>query len=173
MNLLLGAFASSLLTFGCYTMVSHPGSMVVSGSGAPSESHGGDYACGECHVESEWLGYFDHSLIYGSAGYYSYDWWYDYYQRPWWFDEYWYDGGGSSVGDGGERGRSSWTKRSVRRGEGQPSTPVTGPQISPGTTGSSSGPAIGAAGSNSQSTQQNREKTPAPSYGKKKRNPRR
>lgn len=163
--------AVAVLAAGCYTVVSHPASMQVTAAGS-SDSHGGDLACGECHVESEWLGYFDHPLIYGSAGYYGYDWWYDYYQRPWWFDDYWYgDGGGS--GAPGEGGRLSWTKRPDRRGdELYPSTETSGPQLSPGTV-PSSGPSVGASGQGAQPTKQEPEPAPASSYGKKKRNPRR
>lgn len=171
--ILLAVLAFSLLTLSCYTVVQHPQSMLVSGSDSYTSSHAGGNACSDCHYESEWLGYFDHPLIYGSAGYYSYDWWYDYYQRPWWFDDQWYEGGSGSDGAGAGRGQSSWTQRPLRRGEEQlPSTTTAGPQLSPAGAGASSGPAIGASGQSSKPVKEI-EKTPAPSYGKKKRNPRR
>ncbi len=169
---LLAFLAMTLLTLSCYTVVHHPQSMKVTSRDYSSASpHGGENACSECHYDSEWLGFYDHPLIYGVAGYYSYDWWYDYYQRPWWFDDLWYGDTGS--GSEGGRGQSSWTQRSLRRGEsrGAP-TNTSGPKLSPTGSGTSSGPSIGASGQSSK-PEEKKEKAPAPSYGKKKRNPRR
>ncbi len=151
----------------CYTMVRHEASMDVAGDA----SHDGGRACADCHYTSEWLGYFDQPLIYGTAGYYAYDWWYDYYQRPWWFDDYWYDGGGTSPGESGARGTSSWTQRRLRRGE-KPAAPsgASGPSLS---TGGSSGVSAGSSGQSGSPADSKEKEGPHPSYGKKKRNPRR
>ncbi len=177
--LLSATLVLSLLTLGCYTVIHHSQSMHVDRKTSYDvDVQGGgdryhpvdDNACSNCHYDSEWLGYYDHPLIYGSAGYYMYDWWYDYYQRPWWYD---YDTMGEGFDGAGSSGtgRSTWTQRSLRRGEQQEvNTTTTGPKLSPGGSG---GAAIGSSGQGTSPSEPKADKPPAPSYGKKKRNPRR
>ncbi len=155
-SILLGAaFSLFLLTVGCYTVLNHPSDVAMT---AQVEDEDVAVPCGDCHYESEWLGYYDHPLIYGWGGYYAYDSWYDYYRRPWWFDDYWYGGyhsGGSYPTVGGQ---SSWEKRDLRRGDtSETSSPVIYPGTSrpPGGTGSSAAPSSG-----SQETKEKKQAEP-------------
>ncbi len=156
---------------GCYTVVRHPTAEPVALPGSAGGSVG-DAACADCHYESEWLGLFDHPLVYGSSGYYAYDWWYDYYQRPWWYDDYWYyeDGGA----DGLTGGPSSWSKRKLRRGE-EPTGSRAAVEV-PATRAGSNGGNIQSSGA-SGAANSNEDDKPArdtnrSSFEKKKRNPR-
>lgn len=165
-----------LLSFGCYTVVRHPQSMEVVGRVDKGIHEAAGSVCSDCHFESEWLGYFDHPLIFGFGGYSTHERWYDFYDRPWWYDSYWDEGagyGGSTASPFPEGAASSWTRRPRVRGE----TPVD--QSTPSSTESSS-PQSGSStpAYSTPSTQGStgsgnaKENEPASSYDKKKRTPR-
>jgi len=129
--------------------------------------------CSECHYESEWLGYYDHELIYGWPGllaYDRYDWWYDYYRRPWWYRDYWYDDPYYHCSESTPSGEgiSSWRKRPTGR-EG-PGPVIPGGTVYPGGPGGGSGgssPAAPSSGS-SASPSTKKQNNPEPSHRKKK-----
>ncbi|NNE09711.1 MAG: hypothetical protein HKN20_14215 [Gemmatimonadetes bacterium] len=175
----LAAAMASLLSFsfGCYTVVRHPQSMQVTQRVDESGHTNGGGACNDCHFESEWLGYFDHPLIYGFGGYATHERWYDFYDRPWWYDNYWDhdDGQGGTPGSPFPEGAaSSWTRRPRVRGE----APVIDPGVPPSTQSGSTGASSTTPAYSTPSTQPSsgsgeaRENEPASSYDKKKRTPR-
>lgn len=177
-------FASALLlslAAGCYTVLNHPAEVATAPrateTSADSSAHGSEAACSECHYESEWLGFFDHELIYGWPGLLAVDrndWWFDYYRRPWWWDGTWYDdsAGGSAGGSAGaEDGESSWRKRIMRRADDP------APQAAPSGVfpGGAASPATGSAatGSPSADSGSGEKKTSEPESAHRKKDPRR
>ncbi|MBN1825891.1 MAG: hypothetical protein JW958_06455 [Candidatus Eisenbacteria bacterium] len=148
---------------GCYTVLHHPTDITATSSSSP---HEGDAEmtspCSECHYESEWLGYYDHPLVWGYPAYSGYTWWNDYYGRPWWYDNYWYEEGSSSGGSSG--GRSWWERRTQERERTDESGNY---GIYPGAQApSSSGAASGSPSSPSSNTE--KKKAPESSTKKKK-----
>ncbi len=184
--LVLVTALAPLLFFGCYTVVRHPQSMEVAARVDVSDQFSvdgtdhmrGSGACSDCHFESEWLGYFDHPLIYGFGGYATHERWYDYYDRPWWYDSYWDHDSGSGGTPGSpfpEGAASSWTRRPRVRGE---APPVVDQSVPPSTVTGSSGASSTTPAYTTPNTQPSsgagnaKEDEPASSYDKKKRTPR-
>ena len=163
-----------LLLAGCYTVLTHPTDIAVSyendtgyeyGAGEAETATMGTSACSDCHFESEWLGYYDHPLIWDYPAYSNNAWWGDYYGRPWWYDEHWFDGSYSSGGSTG--GRSWWERRSTER-ERTDDAPDYG--LYPGARAPRTGGS--ASGSPSGSSSQSQTKQKAPESSKKKKKPR-
>ncbi len=157
----------AVLGAGCYTVLNHPAQVAIT---EQIENDDVQVPCGECHLESEWLGYYDHDLIYGWPGlvaYDGYDWWYDYYRKPWWYDSYWYDDFGrySDAHPGGP-GDPSWQKRALRRGESASDAPSGG--LFPGAhRGESGGSSSASPSSGSSGTSSEKKKDPEPTHRKK------
>lgn len=161
-----------LLSAGCYTVINHPSDVQVP-EDFQSENQAGiedPVSCGECHYESEWLGYYEHSLIWGYPVYDGRDSWYDYYQKPWWYDGYWYDGHHHYTETGSTSGgRSWWEKRTFRRGDDSFSSGTGGvfpgssrPKTPADTNTGSASP------SSDTSTKEKAKPAPQPAHGKKK-----